>query len=85
MLENLCHFILQIKTKILKTMMQLILFRMDLFGTTHGRVWEGGGKKLHLSKICHTYPTMMQLGTVIPYPKKLQKINKSRDTLFELC
>ena len=27
-----------------------------------------------LPKICHTYPTMMELGTVIPYLKKIQKI-----------
>ena len=33
---------------------------------------EGGGKA-PLSKICHTYPTMMQLGTVIPYLQKIQK------------
>ena len=28
------------------------------------------------SKICRTYPTMMKLGTVIPYLKKIQKILK---------
>ena len=32
------------------------------------------------SKICHTYPTMMKLGTVIPYLKKIPKIYESRDT-----
>ena len=48
----------------------LTLFRMGLFGTTHG--WGRGQKEL-LPKICHTYPTMMKLGTVIPYPKKIQK------------
>ena len=48
----------------------LTLFRMGLFGTTHG--W-GRGQKEPLPKICHTYPTMMKLGTVIPYPKKIQK------------
>ena len=31
------------------------------------------GQKGPLPKICHTYPTMMKLGTVIPYPKKIQK------------
>ena len=40
----------------------------------------GGGKKAPLPKICHTYPTMMKLGTVIPYLKKIQKIYESRDT-----
>ena len=27
-----------------------------------------------LPKICHLYPTMMKLGTVKPYLKKIQKI-----------
>ena len=31
------------------------------------------------------YPTMMKLGTVIPYLKKIHKIYKSRDTLLEFC
>ena len=38
-----------------------------------------------LPKICHTYPTTMKLGTVIPYPKKIQKIYESRDTPLEFC
>ena len=42
---------------------------MGFFGAAHG--W--GGKKAPLPKICHTYPTMMKLGTVIPYLKKIQK------------
>ena len=46
----------------------LTLFRMGLFGAAHG--W-GEGKKVSLLKICHTYPTMMKLGTVIPYLKKI--------------
>ena len=33
-------------------------------------------KKPPLSKICHTYPTLMKLDTVIPYLKKIQKIYK---------
>ena len=41
--------------------------------------------RLPLPKICHTYPTMMKLGAVIPYPKKMQKIFKSRDTPLEFC
>ena len=49
----------------------LTLFRMGIFGLlTDG---GGRGKKAPLSKICHTYPTMMKLGTVIPYLKKIQK------------
>ena len=35
---------------------------------------EGGNKKAPLPKICHAYPTMMKLGTIIPYLKKIQKI-----------
>ena len=54
----------------------LTLFRMGLFGTTHG--W-GRGQKEPLPKICHTYPTMMKLGTVIPYPKKIQTIYQTRE------
>ena len=38
-----------------------------------------------LPKSCHTYPTMMKLGTLIPYLKEIQKIYKSRDTPFEFC
>ena len=45
----------------------------------------GGAKKAPLPKICHTYPTMMKLDTVIPYPKKIQKIYESRDTPLEFC
>ena len=44
-----------------------------------------GAKSFPLPKICHTYPTMMKLGTVIPYLKKIQKIYESRDTPLEFC
>ena len=64
----------------------LALFRMDLFGAVHG--W-GRQKATHsppvLPKIWHTYPTMMKLGTVIPYVKKMQKNYQSRDTPLEFC
>ena len=30
-------------------------------------------KRLSLPKICHKYPTVMKLGTVIPYPKRSNK------------
>ena len=36
-----------------------------------------------LPKIRLTYPTMMKLGTVIPYLRKIQKMHKSRDTSLE--
>ena len=33
----------------------------------------GGVQKVLLLKICHTYPTMMKLGAVVPHLKKIQK------------
>ena len=45
----------------------------------------GEPKRPHLPKICHTYPTMMKPGTVIPYPKKIQKLYESRDKPLEFC
>ena len=44
---------------------------------------EAGPKRPPLPKICHTYPTMMKPGTVIPYVKKIQKMYASRDTPLE--
>ena len=32
-----------------------------------------------------TYPTVMKLGTVIPYLTKIQKMYKSRETSLEFC
>ena len=55
----------------------LTLFRMGLFVATHG--W---GAQPPLHKICHTNPTVMKFGTVIPYPMKIQKIYKSHDTFI---
>ena len=57
---------------------------MGFFGAAHG-CERGGGKKTSLPKICHPYPTMMQLGTVIPYLKKIQKLYESCDTALEFC
>ena len=34
---------------------------------------SGGGGGGFLPKICNAYPTMMKLGTVIPYLKKIKK------------
>ena len=59
----------------------LTLFRMGFFGAAHG--WDGGLPPI--PKICHAYPTMIKLGTFIPYPKKIQKIYESRDTPLEFC
>ena len=52
---------------------------MGFFGAARG--W--GGQKG--PKICHTYPTMMKLGKVLPYRIKMQKIYESRDTPLEFC
>ena len=61
---------------------ELILLRMGLFEAAHE--WERF-KKVPLPQICHTYPTMMKLGAVIPYLKKIQKIYKSSDAPLEFC
>ena len=55
---------------------------MGIFEAAHG--W-GAQKSPPLPKICHAYPTMMKLGIVIPYLKRIQKIYESRDTLPEFC
>ena len=64
----------------------LTLFWMGFFGAAHGWVagvgW--GAKRSPLSKNCQTYPTLIKLGTVIPYLKKIQKIHKSHDTPWVL-
>ena len=41
---------------------------------------DGRAKKDPLPKNCHTYLTMMKLGTAIPHPKNIKKIYESRDT-----
>ena len=55
---------------------------MGFFWGGCSRRERGEQKDTH---ICHTYPTMMKLGTVIPYLKKIQKIYESRDTPLEFC
>ena len=51
-----------------------------------GLLKDGGSQKgTPLPKICLTYPTVMKLGTVIPYLKKIQKIYESRDAPSEFC
>ena len=52
--------------------LNLTLFRTGFLGSAHR--WEAD-----------TYPTIMKLGTVIPYLKKFQKLYESRDTPFEFC
>ena len=48
---------------------------------------DGGGKNAPppLPKICHRYPTMMKLGTVVPYLKKILKIYELRDIPTDFC
>ena len=59
----------------------LTIFRMGLFGAAHA----SGCKNAHLHKICHTYPTMMKLSTVIPYLTKIQNMYKSREPPINFC
>ena len=56
---------------------------MGFFGAAHG--WGGEAKMPPIPKICHTYPTMTKLGTVISYSNQIQKIYESRDTPLEFC
>ena len=44
---------------------------MGMFAAAHG--WEVKKAPPTLPKICQTYPTMMKLGIVIPFLKKIQK------------
>ena len=44
-----------------------------------------GWQKAPILKICHINPTMMKLGTVVPYLKKIQKIYKPPDAPLEFC
>ena len=59
----------------------LTLFKIDIFGAAH----EWGAERSLLPKIFRTYPTMMKLGTVIPYLTKIQKTYESRDTHPDFC
>ena len=61
-------------------MKTLTLFTMGFSGLLTEEGGEGGAKRPPLPKICHRYSTMMKLGTVIPFLKKIQKTYKSRDT-----
>ena len=59
---------------------------MGFFRAAHGYsiCGQGGGKRPSFPKICDRYPTMMKLGTLIPYLKKIQEIHKSPDATLEL-
>ena len=48
-----------------------------------GLLKDGGSQKgIPLPKICLTYPTVMKLGTVIPYLKKIQRVYEPRPLNF---
>ena len=62
--------------------MTLTLFRRAFSGL----ITDGEGtKNAPLPKICHGYSTMMKLGTIIPYLKKIQTKYESRGTPSEFC
>ena len=69
--------------KLSVTEYSLTIFRMysGIFRTFCRKVRDRGG---FLPKICNAYPTMMKLGTVIPYLKKILKIYESRDVTPEV-
>ena len=69
--------------KIFNYFPHLTLSSMGLFEAAQG--WGEGVKKNPLPKACDSYPTMMKLGTVILYLKKIKKIHESRDTRLEFC
>ena len=64
---------------------RLTLFRMGILGAAHRWGRGEGGKKPPSLKSVTDIPTMMKLATVIPYLKKIQKIDESRDTPPGLC
>ena len=68
----------------LTDMQLLTLFRMGLFGATQ-MVVEAlvDVKILLLPQICHTYPTVMKMGTLISYLKRLSNICEYCDALLE--
>ena len=47
---------------------------MGNFGAAHG--WGEGAKISPILKICHTYPTILKPGTVIPSLKNVPQKNK---------
>ena len=66
--------------KVKKNFSNCYLKRQLLSGLlTHRR------EKFAFLKIRQTYPTIMKLGTLIPYLKKILKMYKLHDTLVEFC
>ena len=52
---------------------------MSFFVAAHG-LGGRGAKRLPPQNLSHISPTMMKLGIVTPYLKKIHKIYESRDT-----
>ena len=63
----------------------LTLFRMGFSGLLMDGMGEWGQKGPALPKICQRYPTMMRLGTVIPYLNKIHKMYELCDIPLEFC
>ena len=57
---------------------------MDLFRSPDGLGADKQSKSI-LAITCHTYSTMMELRTLIPYLKNIQKIYYLGDTYFGFC
>ena len=74
--------LLSVQIQWMKFMKILTLFRMGFSEAADG--WREDILP-QLPKMCHTYPTMVKLGTVIPSQRKIQKMYKSRDTFLEFC
>ena len=90
---HLVDVIIATYTEFLKVFIILWYFVISWFFYPYlGRDFLGlltdGGRGLQnrpLPKFCHTYPTMIKLGTVISYLKKIQKTYKSCDTPNKFC
>ena len=61
------NFTIKTKFQEFKTFYILTVFRMGLFVAADGY----GEQKGPLPEICHTNPTMIKFGTVIPYLMKI--------------
>ena len=53
---------------------------MDLFGAAHE--WGGWDQKTPEPKVCHTYPTKMELGTIMPYLRRIRFFIGSQQVLL---
>ena len=54
---------------------------MGFLGAAHGWGGRGGVQKRPFPKIWHSYTKMLELGVVITYLKRIQKIYKSSKQL----